>query len=260
MISIQIFSNALCAAIAALFFVCQAGAVGLVSRDVGHSPALSLRPVVDLVAAGIVPGVFGSHAIPVNSFPAAKRWADVYSRISECAADGQCAEGSMRDITKSSAGLSFAAKLRLVNTQVNALLRYGSDRSVYGAFDHWAAPAESLARRAGDCEDFAILKMAALKSMGIPAASMSLVVVQVRRRNAFHAVLSVNTSNGVFILDNVSDAVRLDNQVTDYLPLLSFSTNRTWIHGTKSGRVQIAGAMLPFSRIAPGEPADRLPR
>ena len=60
--------------------------------------------------------------------------------------------------------------------------------------DYWAKPSEILAHRAGDCEDFAILKMAALLRAGIPAQSMSLVVLQDRRRKFFHAVLSVSTS------------------------------------------------------------------
>ena len=57
---------------------------------------------------------------------------------------------------------------------------------VYGKLDYWAKPSEILERRAGDCEDFAILKMAALLRAGIPAQSMSLVVLQDRKRGFFH--------------------------------------------------------------------------
>ncbi|MGT2467572.1 transglutaminase-like cysteine peptidase (plasmid) [Mesorhizobium atlanticum] len=57
----------------------------------------------------------------------------------------------------------FYDKLSFVNSTVNRLIAYKKDSLVYGEFDYWAKPLEILDRRAGDCEDFAILKMTALQ-------------------------------------------------------------------------------------------------
>ncbi|WP_233426648.1 transglutaminase-like cysteine peptidase [Rhizobium mongolense] len=53
-----------------------------------------------------------------------------------------------------------------MNVAVNRAIRYRRDMDTDQAADHWAAPSETLARQQGDCEDFAILKMAALRAEG----------------------------------------------------------------------------------------------
>ena len=118
-------------------------------------------------------------------------------------------------------GKRFSDKLSFVNSSINRAIAYKKDSVVYGKFDYWAKPSEILERRAGDCEDFAILKMTALLRAGIPAQSMSLVVLQDRRRGFFHAVLSVSTGSGTFILDNLSNLVLRDSDLPDYVPLYS---------------------------------------
>lgn len=40
--------------------------------------------------------------------------------------------------------------------------------------DYWSSPDETVAKRAGDCEDFAILKMASLLQTGIPQEKMAI--------------------------------------------------------------------------------------
>jgi hypothetical protein len=77
-------------------------------------------------------------------------------------------------------------------------------------------------------------------------------VLQDRRRKFFHAVLSVSTGSGNFILDSLSNIVATDRDLPDYVPLYSFSTDRAWIHGSKSG-AQVADIGGGFASIAPGE-------
>jgi predicted transglutaminase-like cysteine proteinase len=208
--------------------------------------------------SAISSGVFGSYAIPMRNFPVSGRWAAVFGDIRNCATSGKCAEDSpaFSRIVGSVAGRPFLRKLAGVNREINQLIRYRRDQATYGRRDFWASPLETLFHGAGDCEDFAILKMSALLEAGIPASSMSLVVLQSRSKGAFHAVLSVNTSNGAFILDNVTDTVLRDADISDYLPLYSLSTNRAWIHGLKSGGAQVAAGPMSFSSIAPGEGPD----
>ncbi|WFP62773.1 transglutaminase-like cysteine peptidase [Mesorhizobium sp. WSM4904] len=213
---------------------------------------------VDPIQTGaIIPGVFGSVALSMHNFPVAARWAPVYKAIVDCTAGSLCdrenaAFGEIIDIAGSK---GFRDKLAFVNSSINRLIAYRRDSVVYGKLDYWAKPSEILEHRAGDCEDFAILKMAALLRAGIPARSMSLVVLQDRRRKFFHAVLSVSTGSGTFILDSLSNNVAMDSDLPDYVPLYSFSTDRAWIHGSKSG-AQIADIAGGFDTVAPGEGAS----
>ncbi|MEP9387688.1 transglutaminase-like cysteine peptidase [Mesorhizobium sp. KR9-304] len=213
------------------------------------------NPGIDPVqTAAIIPGVFRSFAIPMKNFPVSGRWAPIYRAVSACA--GNACGSKHRAFNKmvgSARQAGFLAKLERVNRGVNGMIVYRRDKAVYGNLDHWAKPVEILYRGAGDCEDFAILKMAALVDAGIPAQSMSLVVLQDSQNGVFHAVLSVTTGSGIFILDNVRNNVVKDTNLPSYVPLYSFSTDRAWIHGYKTGGSQVAEAKGGFASIAPGE-------
>ena len=213
------------------------------------------NPGIDPVqTAAIIPGVFRSFAIPMKNFPVSARWAHIYRAVSACA--GNACGSKSRAFAKMVDGArqeGFLAKLESVNRGVNGMIAYRRDKAVYGSLDHWAKPAEILGRGAGDCEDFAILKMTALIGAGIPAQSMSLVVLQDSQKGVFHAVLSVATGSGIFILDNVRNNVVKDTSLPSYVPLYSFSTDRAWIHGSKTGGSQVAAAKGGLASIAPGE-------
>ncbi|TIV64303.1 MAG: transglutaminase [Mesorhizobium sp.] len=230
-------------------------AAGPSSGGAGIDP-IQVDPIqVDPIQTGaIIPGVFGSVALSMRNFPVATRWAPVYKAIVGCTAGSPCdrENAAFGEIVGIAADKGFRDKLAFVNSSINRLIAYREDSAVYGRLDYWAKPSEILEHRAGDCEDFAILKMAALLRAGIPAQSMSLVVLQDRRRKFFHAVLSVSTGSGAFILDSLSNNVAMDSDLPDYVPLYSFSTDRAWIHGSKSGS-QIADTAGGFATVAPGE-------
>ncbi|RWD99123.1 transglutaminase-like cysteine peptidase [Mesorhizobium sp.] len=221
--------------------------------------ALGIDPIqVDPIQTGaIIPGVFGSVALSMRNFPVAARWAPVYKAILDCTSGSACDRdnAAFSGIIDIAGSKGFRDKLAFVNSSINRLIAYRKDSAVYGKLDYWAKPSEILEHRAGDCEDFAILKMAALLRAGIPAQSMSLVVLQDRRRKFFHAVLSVSTGSGAFILDSLSNNVAMDSDLPDYVPLYSFSTDRAWIHGSKSG-ARIADIAGGFATVAPGEGAS----
>jgi len=248
-----------------------AGAYRIADISAGYEPAAAYAvearssakadPGIDPIqTAAIIPGVFGSVALSMRNFPVAARWAPVYRGIVDCTAGSVCDRESpaFAEIIKIAADKGFRDKLSFVNSSINRLIAYRKDSVVYGKLDYWAKPSEILEHRAGDCEDFAILKMAALLRAGIPAQSMSLVVLQDRRRKFFHAVLSVSTGSGAFILDSLGNAVLRDSELPDYVPLYSFSTDRAWIHGSKSG-AQIADIAGGFATVAPGEGSPEPP-
>lgn len=233
------------------------GSYGPVAVNEKRDPSIAQDDagIDPIQTAAIIPGVFGSVALSMRNFPVSARWAPVYKAIVECTAGSACERknSTFAGIVEAARDKRFIDKLSFVNSSINRAIAYKKDSVVYGKLDYWAKPSEILERRAGDCEDFAILKMAALLRAGIPAQSMSLVVLQDRKRGFFHAVLSVSTGSGVFILDSLSNVVSRDSDLPSYVPLYSFSTDRAWIHGAKTGSAQIADIKGGLSTVAPGE-------
>ncbi|OCP00772.1 hypothetical protein BC374_28810 [Ensifer sp. LC13] len=190
--------------------------------------------------------------------PVARKWKTVYPAVAaadfkHCEQQSGCAA---RDIlgkaVENANSLAFRQKISGINRTVNRIVRYQPDAENYGSKDYWATPDEILARGKGDCEDYAILKMAALKAAGLPSEAMSIVVLRDVRRNLYHAVLAITTSQGHFILDNLSDEVKLDRALPSYQPLFSVSADRSWIHGIKTTGDKVASA-APLADVMPGE-------
>lgn len=225
------------------------------SATVRSSPQAAMNREVAARASG----VFGSVAIGFRRLPALEKMAPSYRQIAaapvlDCRA-GTCgpARRALADAVESLRGEGFLHRVRTVNSLVNGFVAYKRDIDNYGVIDHWATPGEILKRRAGDCEDYAILKLALLESLGVPASSMSIVILGDERRNLFHAVLTVRTSQGVLVLDNLRDAILKDSELPHYTPLYSLSAGKGFIHGRRAGgeRMLVSGDRL--RAVAPGE-------
>ena len=96
--------------------------------------------------------------------------------------------------------------LTRVNSIVNRVIRPTTDEAYYGVADYWVAPglADGVA---GDCEDYALEKWTLLRQQGFPAGAMSLAMVSVPEDKQ-HVVLIVTTTDGDYILDNLSTWVK----------------------------------------------------
>jgi len=252
------------AAAASTIDVLQKATGALASRQHRQVAAVtSLRPPRNAASGDAPTAVFQSVAFRVAAVPAAQKWKAVFpyvkaANLDRCGTTAECpASAILRKAIGNAANAKLHERLHRINRTVNWLVRYEPDAQNYGVKDHWAVPSEILARGKGDCEDYAILKMAALKELGLPPQSMSVVVVRDTRRNLYHAVLSVMTSQGYFILDNLSNEVKLDSALPNYQPLFSVSADRTWIHGIKAANDKIASAAPTLLDIMPGEGALR---
>ena len=96
-----------------------------------------------------------------------------------------------------------------VNSYVNGKIAPISDQDLYGEPERWAYPTD-----AGDCEDYLLLKKRSLPELGFPPEAL-LITVVLDEKNEGHAVLTVTTDGGDFILDNRrSDVLRWSD--TDY--------------------------------------------
>jgi predicted transglutaminase-like cysteine proteinase len=214
-------------------------------------PKPLVLPLDQSVAKPSEGSVFSSVAFQIGGIPGKARWATVSS------AGLDPAGSSIGTAIEAAKDKPIAQQLVAINGAVNRAITYTKDQDVYGKRDYWAKPQETLAKAKGDCEDFAILKMAALKAAGVPASSMTLVVLKDQRRNLFHAVLAVSTDRGQYILDNLRMDVPRDTALGDYQALYSMSESRTFIHGYTASSSRIVSGKTPALGAAqPGEGPD----
>ena len=213
-----------------------------------------------LPARAAKPGdVFGSVAIAFRRLPALDRLAPALdemanARLLGCDGKGCAPHAAMMKKLKAMAGAPVLDKAMAVNASVNAHIHYQRDTENYGVVDYWATPEEILERRAGDCEDYAILKMALLRELGVSASDMAIVVLRDESRGLFHAVLSLRLAGGHHvILDNMRDAVLADTALPHYLPLYSISAGKGFIHGRRAGSSPVQMSAVPLDKVAPGE-------
>ncbi len=96
-----------------------------------------------------------------------------------------------------------------VNAAVNNNIFPRTDEEIYGTAEYWAYPT-----REGDCEDFALLKQYMLEREGIPASALLITVVKQTNGDG-HAVLTLRTDQGDFVLDNLENQI-LPWQATSY--------------------------------------------
>ncbi len=96
-----------------------------------------------------------------------------------------------------------------VNYTVNTTITPMTDMEVYGVEERWAYPTT-----VGDCEDFVLLKRKMLMNKGIEASNL-LITVVLQPNGEGHAVLTVRTDHGDFILDNMRNRV-MDWSETEY--------------------------------------------
>jgi predicted transglutaminase-like cysteine proteinase len=127
--------------------------------------------------------------------------------------------------------------VRSVNATVNRTITPMTDKEIYGKDEVWAYPTT-----AGDCEDFALLKRRMLIQRGFSAADLLMTVVR-KPDGEGHAVLTLRTNDGDFILDNLSDDVKLwtDTNYTYLKRQASFNTGR-WV-SIEDGRDVLVGAL-----------------
>ena len=93
--------------------------------------------------------------------------------------------------------------VRMVNAFVNGAIAPVTDQTLYGTPEYWTIPTD-----AGDCEDVALLKKKILMSKGLPEEALRMTVV-LDEHGEGHAVLTLTTTAGDFILDNRRNEVRL---------------------------------------------------
>ena len=92
--------------------------------------------------------------------------------------------------------------LKRINRWVNESIRPLTDMEHWGTVEKWSYPDDGY----GDCEDYVLLKRRMLIAAGWPREALLITVVRDDKDDG-HAVLTVKTDKGEFVLDNQAEHV-----------------------------------------------------
>ena len=106
-----------------------------------------------------------------------------------------------RDVVLSAAAWKDLVR---VNLWVNGHVKPMTDLDHYGVVEKWAYPTDGY----GDCEDYVLLKRRMLMQSGWPREALLITVVRDRHGDG-HAILTIKTDKGEFVLDNQTDDILL---------------------------------------------------
>jgi predicted transglutaminase-like cysteine proteinase len=91
-----------------------------------------------------------------------------------------------------------------VNHYVNSTVKPMTDMDHWGVVERWNYPDDGY----GDCEDYVLQKRKLLTQAGWPREALLITVVRDKNGDG-HAILTVKTDKGEYILDNQTDDVLL---------------------------------------------------
>ncbi len=150
------------------------------------------------------------------------------------------AECSIRPSNRAPATMTKALwrELTSVTVKINAAVKPMSDMDQWGKEDVWSYPDTGF----GDCEDYVLEKRRDLNRMGMSLADLLITVVR-KPDGEGHAVLTVRTDKGDYILDNLTNNVRRWD-VTDYSFLKRQAIDNTgrWV-SIREGQPVLVGAL-----------------
>lgn len=134
-----------------------------------------------------------------------------------------CAQGPQED-QRFFASPARLAELDAINRAVNHEIEPVTDLELYGITDYWTIPVTK-----GDCEDYVLLKRKLLMELGWPASALLITVVRDERGEG-HAILTVRTAQGDFVLDNKTDEIKVWHRTRyDFVMRQSYLNPRVWM-------------------------------
>jgi predicted transglutaminase-like cysteine proteinase len=112
-----------------------------------------------------------------------------------------------------------------INKWVNDTVKPITDLEHWGVVERWNYPDDGY----GDCEDYVLLKRRMLMQAGWPRQALLVTVVRDKRGDG-HAVLTVKTDKGEFVLDNQNEEILLWSDTGyRFVKRQSQSDPNTWV-------------------------------
>lgn len=109
---------------------------------------------------------------------------------------------------------SMRVRIAKINSHINHLIRPVLEPY---PMDYWQVASETLERGAGDCEDYAILKLQVLNRIGFSLEALRITIVHRPGDKDLHAVLNVYLDGEWLVLDNLHDLVINQNNMRYHL-------------------------------------------
>jgi predicted transglutaminase-like cysteine proteinase len=138
-------------------------------------------------------------------------------------------------------------ELQEVNQAVNLAIKPMDDQRHYGRAEYWNIPTDGF----GDCEDYALTKRRDLMAAGFPAQALRIAVVLTWRGEA-HAILTVATDHGDYVLDNLSNSIQNWDR-TDYQWIERQDPSKAWgwvsLDPSRNSTLVAAAAAGPVSAV-----------
>ena len=151
-------------------------------------------------------------------------------------APAECAIRS-RDIGPETMTGALWKELVDVNIAVNHAIRPMNDFDIYGKDEVWAYP-----KGVGDCEDYVLEKRRTLNSKGLSLSNLLITVVR-KPDGEGHAILTIRTDKGDFVLDNLNDVVRQwDNTGYRFLKRQASDHTGRWV-SIREGQAPLVGSV-----------------
>lgn len=131
-------------------------------------------------------------------------------------------QSAARDVVLTSKAWADIVK---VNAWVNNNVKPVTDLEHWGVVERWNYPDDGY----GDCEDYVLLKRRMLIKAGWPRSALLITVVR-DKKGAGHAVLTVRTNRGEFVLDNQqAQVLPWDKSGYRFVKRQSQSDPNTWV-------------------------------
>ncbi|MBH5400589.1 transglutaminase-like cysteine peptidase [Bradyrhizobium sp. CNPSo 4010] len=192
---------------------------------------------------------FGVFAFAISSGSLQQRWSALKDKLDDDMVQLALCDGD-RDHCASPAALELLAivdqarardgraRLGEVNRAINLAIHAAND----GTDDVWSSPLSTFARGAGDCEDYAIAKLAALRLAGIASEDLRIVVVRDVRAGEAHAIAAAKLDGQWLMLDNRRMAMVGDDATRSYQPLFVLNQSAVLKYVDEPVQVSMAAA------------------
>jgi predicted transglutaminase-like cysteine proteinase len=189
----------------------------------------SFAPAIQAKADDQAAPLFGMDTEPLLAGNVLVKWsrarleiARELDAVNQCRATGDCpaAARMLIDLGRQGMGRTGRARVGLINRAVDLAIGPVSDEAQWGVPDHWSTPFETIRSGRGDCEDYAIVKYAALVDAGISKDDVKIVILKKVFPNENHAVVAVRVDGQWLILDNRTLTLVRDMDLTRAVPEL----------------------------------------